>query len=83
MKFKLVCPLKKLVCPLKTNLTISTVNKTLMLYNLLIQIFVEYLLCASTILDANDTTVNKINLFSFFPGQYQKLLLCLPVPLSV
>lgn len=53
----------KLVCPLKTNLTISTVIKMLMLYNLLIQIFVEYLLCTSTILDANNTTVNKINLY--------------------
>lgn len=54
----------KLVCPLKTNLTISTVIKMLMLYNLLIQIFVEYLLCTSTVLDANNTTVNKINLYT-------------------
>lgn len=54
----------KLVCPLKMNLTISTVIKMLMLYNLLIQIFVEYLLCTSTILDANNTTVNKINLYT-------------------
>lgn len=54
----------KLVCPLKADLTISTVIKMLMLYNLLIQIFVEYLLCTSTILDANNTTVNKINLYT-------------------
>lgn len=54
----------KLVCPLKMNLTISTVIKMLMLYNLLIQIFVEYLLCTSTVLDANNTTVNKINLYT-------------------
>ena len=54
----------KLVCPLKTNPTISSVIEMLMLYNLLIQIFVEYLLCANTVLDASNTRVNKINLYT-------------------